>query len=495
MQSSAPPNLDDARREIRAILQSGIFAPSSRQAMLLEYLFNTMAEGRAADLKEFTVAVELFHKSVDFDSHTDATVRVEAHRLRKKLEKYYETVGRDSRMRVVLPPGQYALQFLPAPVRDVRAGAAPDTGTVPARAASRRRALVWLAVAAVVSGLAALLYWRPANPQPKNAPPTAKEIAPVSDPDPDATRILAGHTGEPFIDNAGRRWQQDRFFEGGAVRKVDHEIATRTSRPRLFQTVREGTSRYRIPLAPGEYEMRVYQTYPDAPGAELGPDRRFRITTINVNGQGLGAYDLAAEVGPNADIRAYAHLRPNANGILEVLFYSARGPAAVSAIELLPMIQGRVRPVRIIAQPRPYLDSEKRLWLPDDYYSGGNFGDFPAMISGGVDPGIVSLDRSGVFEYFIPVPEGDYRVTLYFGEAYHGPGQIGGGGVGSRIFDVLLNNEMILRDFDMLREGPPLRLVTRTFRHVRPDKQTKIHLTFSPKAYLASVRAIEVVPE
>lgn len=500
---SAEGGLDVARREVQAIIGSGIFAPSSRQAMLLEYLFNKVVEGRATDLKEFTVAVELFHKPLDFNSHSDATVRVEAHRLRKKLEKYYETFGRRSELRVVLPAGQYLLEFQPAPTEEWRVVAAPDTAVgAPSAPRPKRKAFFWGAVAAaVLLGFVGLIYGR-LNYGRLTRPPLRKAQVAASltentapDPEPGAVRILVGHTGDPYVDSAGRHWQGDRFFEGGVVRKVSHEVFFRTSRPRLFQLVREGTSRYRIPLPPGEYEMRLYFTYPDVPGIELGPERRFRIMSIAVNGRPVGTYDLAAEVGWNADIRAFAHLRPNDDGVLDVFFYSARGPAAVSAIEILPMIQGRVRAIRIIAQTRPFLDIKGHLWYPDDYYSGGNLGDYPAMVNGGVDPGIVSLDRTGNFEYFIPAPEGEYALTLYFGEVYHGRGQSGGGGVGSRVFDVLLNNEMLLRDFDILREAPPMRLVTRTIRRVRPDKQGKIHLAFSSKVHLASVRAIEVVPE
>jgi hypothetical protein len=498
-----PADLDDARREIQAIIGSGIFAPSSRLAMLLEYLFNMLMAGRVGDLKESTLAVELFHKPVSFDSHSDATVRVEAHRLRKKLEKYYETYGRDSELRVVLPVGQYVLEFRRAPIKESAVGAPPEPQITPPIAAPprpKRKGLYWgAAVAAVLFGFVGLHYARLPHQPTKNE---AKMVAPKSegsmtlDPEPDAVRILVGHTGEPYVDNVGRRWQSDRFFEGGVVRKVNHEVSFRTSHPELFQSVREGASRYRIPLPRGEYEMQVYLTYPDILGVDLGPERRFRITIIRVNGQNVSILDLASEVGYNAAVRSFAHLRPDHDGILDVEFVSARGPAAVCAIEILPMIHGQVNPVRIVMQPHPFLDIRGRFWYPDDYYAGGNFGDFPAAVNGGVDPGIVSLDRSGDFEYFIPVPEGEYQVTLYFGEAYHGPGLVGGGGIGSRVFDVLLNNEMVLRDFDILRQAPPLRLVTRTFRHVRPEKkQGNIHLTFSSKVHLACVRAIEVVPE
>lgn len=44
---------------------------------------------------------------------------------------------------------------------------------------------------------------------------------------------------------------------------------------------------------------------------------------------------------------------------------------------------------------------------------------------------------------------GTYRVVLYFAEVYWGPGCPGGGGVGSRVFDVLLEGKTVLSSFDV----------------------------------------------
>ncbi|MBN9167485.1 MAG: hypothetical protein BGO98_23255 [Myxococcales bacterium 68-20] len=44
---------------------------------------------------------------------------------------------------------------------------------------------------------------------------------------------------------------------------------------------------------------------------------------------------------------------------------------------------------------------------------------------------------------------GMYRVVLYFAEVYWGPGCPGGGGVGSRVFDVLLEGKKVLSSFDV----------------------------------------------
>lgn len=44
---------------------------------------------------------------------------------------------------------------------------------------------------------------------------------------------------------------------------------------------------------------------------------------------------------------------------------------------------------------------------------------------------------------------GTYRVRLYFAEVYFGPGCAGGGGLGSRVFDVLLEGTTVIKDLDV----------------------------------------------
>ncbi len=492
-------NFERARQELTAVLGSGVFGPSSRQAKLLEYLFEKVAEDRTGDLKEYTIAVELFQKPADFDQHSDATVRVEAHRLRKKLQKYYETAGKDHDFRILLPAGQYILEFQQA-VPEIVEAATPTEPETPALARpmlGSRLLTIWGACATALCVCLGILVYSGVQHGATAAMPVARSApAGMPDPDPGAVRILSGRAGELFVDGAGRRWKQDQFYQGGSTRNVASGVPARTGHPELFRTTREGTFRYRIPLSPGEYELRLYFTDPDGPDAERSPERRFRIMTVSANGRPLlDGYDMRVEAGCAADVRAFAHLRPNSQGVLDLEFYSARGPAAVSALEIIPTPGGAVRPVRIVAQPQPFLDNQGRLWLPDDYFFGGAFGGYPAMISGGIDPGIFLGERIGQFEYFIPVPQGEYQVSLYLGEGWYGPDESGRGGPGSRVFDVLVNYEKVLSNFDMLREGAPKKLITRTFRHVRPDTSGKVHLTFAPEVNFASVRAIEVLPE
>ena len=64
-------------------------------------------EGRAGEIKGYTVATDVFGRKTDFDPSTDPIVSVEARRLRRALEHYYLTSGRRDRVRITIPKGGY----------------------------------------------------------------------------------------------------------------------------------------------------------------------------------------------------------------------------------------------------------------------------------------------------------------------------------------------------------------------------------------------------
>jgi len=62
-------------------------------------------------VKEYQVATEVFGRPTNFDPKEDATVRVQAGRLRAKLAEYYASEGAGDSLIVDLPKGVYALEF------------------------------------------------------------------------------------------------------------------------------------------------------------------------------------------------------------------------------------------------------------------------------------------------------------------------------------------------------------------------------------------------
>jgi len=103
--------LDLVRQQLARILASRTFATSERHQRFLEYTVSRALVCQTEDLKEYSVGVEVFERPVDFDPRIDAVVRVEAHRLRARLKKYYETEGAADPVIVEFPASGYVPSF------------------------------------------------------------------------------------------------------------------------------------------------------------------------------------------------------------------------------------------------------------------------------------------------------------------------------------------------------------------------------------------------
>ena len=94
--------------ELARILQSEGFQRSARLRKFLSVIVDRTLRGKAAEIKELTLAVMVFGRDPSsFDAQRDPIVRVEAARLRKKLARYYADAGADSRLRIGIPKGRY----------------------------------------------------------------------------------------------------------------------------------------------------------------------------------------------------------------------------------------------------------------------------------------------------------------------------------------------------------------------------------------------------
>lgn len=80
---------------------------------LLAYLGNASLAGSTAALKEYTIGVEVFGRGASFDAASDTIVRVQARRLRAKLESFYQGEGKQELVEIRLPKGRYLLEFWP----------------------------------------------------------------------------------------------------------------------------------------------------------------------------------------------------------------------------------------------------------------------------------------------------------------------------------------------------------------------------------------------
>ncbi|HEV8130954.1 MAG TPA: hypothetical protein VGQ81_06865 [Acidobacteriota bacterium] len=129
---------------------------------ILEFIVQRSLDGRTGEIKEYTIATEVLGRRPDFDPRNDNIVRVQVHRLRKKLEEYYNSEGAHDPFRIFIPRGRYYPDYvrLPSPEQTLDTAPAVPTASVAARTAQTWLSITWpgVAVALLVVDLALSIY-------------------------------------------------------------------------------------------------------------------------------------------------------------------------------------------------------------------------------------------------------------------------------------------------------------------------------------------------
>jgi hypothetical protein len=112
---------DRIREELSRVLASHEFRSSKRSQDFLRYVIENTLSGHADLLKERTIGIDVFSRPTSYDPSEDATVRVKAGEVRKRLGLYYSDQGARNPIRIELPSGTYVPEFHP----NATAAAAP----------------------------------------------------------------------------------------------------------------------------------------------------------------------------------------------------------------------------------------------------------------------------------------------------------------------------------------------------------------------------------
>jgi hypothetical protein len=233
----------------------------------------------------------------------------------------------------------------------------------------------------------------------------------------------------------GVTYTADNKYSGGATNTTTATISG-TPDGTLYQSERYGNFSYSIPVANGNYAitLKFAEIYYTASGK--------RVFNVVINGNTvISNLDICSKVGANT---AYDVVVPVSvtTGAINVSFISVVDYAKISAIKIAPASPGTVVFATNSAAP-PYLSSSTgTTYSADDKYSGGAINTTTASISGTSDPTLYQSERYGNFSYNIPVPNGNYAVTLKFDEIYYTA-------AGKRVFSVALNGQTVISNLDI----------------------------------------------
>ncbi len=102
---------DQVRSQLGELLASPQFKGKDRSQRLLRYLVEECLQGRAAGLKQYSIALDVFGRDADFDPRVDPVVRTEAAKLRRALAEYNAIERQEDRIRFEIPKGAYLVTF------------------------------------------------------------------------------------------------------------------------------------------------------------------------------------------------------------------------------------------------------------------------------------------------------------------------------------------------------------------------------------------------
>lgn len=513
------------RAELEAIVQSGIFQRAPNLASILRYVCERYFEGTGDQIKEYNIAVEALGRDASFDQKRDSIVRVEVHRLRKRLSDYYHGLGSEHSVYIAIPSGQYAPQFLsresiPEPQAAIDLEQIPAAEFAISSESSQipRRRIAFLVTAAAIVlavGIAAIC-WKPVGKAQRRTARTepAVETQAVleawngssTDPVSSEFRLLAGYHGAPFTDRQGRTWNPDSHYAGGRSSLIPATQAVESlPDPRFPRSFRSGRFAYNIPLRKGVYELHLYFVEPKyGLGTAAQTAETSRLFRVVINGVvKLDPFDVLSEAGSPDRLleRVFKDVAPGADGALRLEFIPLRDNAILNALEILPSLPHRIRPVRIVARPNSITDADGETWMADRDFVGGFTVVRKDSVTNVKEWSLYDGERYGNFSYRIPLAPGKYRVSLHFAETWFGrPEALTLAGLaataaptGLRIFNVFANGIALLRNFDIAKAaGGAHRGIAKVFGPLEPNAQGLLILEFVPEKNYACVNAIQV---
>jgi hypothetical protein len=234
--------------------------------------------------------------------------------------------------------------------------------------------------------------------------------------------------------------------------------------------------------------LHFAETYFGAVAPGGAGSRKFHV---NIEGaRKLTDYDVFARAGGALKVAQETFRVTVSDGTLNVAFLKglADNPA-VKAIEVLPAGTA----LTINSGGSVFTTGAGKKFSADVYYGGGTV----SSIAGGeiantTDDALYRDARVGVFSYGLPSGNGTFNVTLHFAETYFGSRTTGG--VGSRKFNVFVENVKRLSDYDVFaKAGGAMRAVKETIQVTVTDGVLNLYFA-KGLADNPLVSAIEVVP-
>jgi hypothetical protein len=121
---------DERWAMVQRIVSSAHFVKAPQLRDILIYLARRVLEDNATAISELELGCNALGRRADFNPNEDNIVRVQVRQLRKKLEDFFNTEGRDEPVILTIPKGSYVPCFSPRPESLPAPPAATDTAAM-----------------------------------------------------------------------------------------------------------------------------------------------------------------------------------------------------------------------------------------------------------------------------------------------------------------------------------------------------------------------------
>jgi hypothetical protein len=167
------------------------------------------------------------------------------------------------------------------------------------------------------------------------------------------------------------------------------------------------------------------------------------------------------------------------------------GVLAVFLLACLPAAAQTQQPIRINCGGSSYTDTNGQLWRADSGYNSGTASTNTATTAGTSDPTIYRSNRfnanTAPMIYSLAVANGNYRVNLLFAE-----NALDEQAVGARVFNVKLNNTLVLQNFDIFAAAGSNKALVESFNTIVTNGSMAIE--FDKLIQNPKINAIEILP-
>jgi len=278
---------------------------------------------------------------------------------------------------------------------------------------------------------------------------------------------------------------------GGALKAIDKQFPVSVTNNQIniqFTTLADNACVSAIAILPASSTPVSVSVSPATTSLSASQTQQFTATVANTTNTAV-TWSLNPATGAGTVSSTGLYTAPATIASTQTVTITATSAAdptksASATITLNPTVTTSFNPIRVNAGGGSYTDPLGQVWSADTNYNGGATYYSGMTVRGTTTPVLYQTVRYLPLTYTFNVPNGTHTVNLKFGEIYFSsPGQ--------RVFNVLINGQTVLANFDIVGQAGAGVALDKQFTVNVTNGQISIQLT--PVIENPMISAIEIL--